>query len=155
MPIILTVPSIALVDFAGYEKRISYKTGNGAEQIINPTTHDKTWINYSCINEGNATSVISVSLSSDDLPANIVIKLDVSENKGGGAGKTGRPVGPVVLRPYPQDIIVEIGTCYTGRGINKGHQLTYSWEWLSPYNPDQLSARNIEIAVTYTITTAK
>jgi hypothetical protein len=155
MPVIVTIPSIALVDFAGSEKRLSYITGSGAEQIITPSTLNKTWINYSCINEGNSTSVISVSLTSGNLPAEIAIKLDVGENAGGGAGKTGRPIGPVYLRSYPQDIIVDIGTCYTGRGIQKGHQLTYSWEWLSPYNPDLLSASDFEIAVTYTITTAK
>lgn len=154
MPVILKIPAIALVDFAGSEKKLAYISGHGAEQIITPSTLDKTWINYSCINDGNSTSVISVSLSSGDLPAEISIKLEVGENMGAGGGKTGRPVGPVFLRSYPQDIIVDIGTCYTGRGTHKGHQLVYSWEWLSPYNPDQFNTEELEIAVTYTITTA-
>jgi hypothetical protein len=155
MPVMLSIPSIALVDFAGLEKRITYSSGHGAEQIITPSTLNKTWINYSCINEGNSTSVISVNLSSNNLPTEIIIKLEVGENVGGGAGKTGRPIGPVLLKNYPQDIIIDIGTCYTGRGIHKGHQLTYSWEWLSPYSPDLFMDEDFEIAVTYTITTAK
>ena len=151
MPVTVRIPAFSVVEFAGSEKRISFISGNGAEQIISPSTLDKTWLNYSSIVEGNSTNVISVNLSYKNLPAEISIKLNVGENVGSGAGKMGKPVGPILLTPYPQDIIVDIGSCYTGKGIHKGHQLTYSWEWLSPYDIDQATIENIEIAVTYTI----
>jgi len=151
MPVMVRIPSFSLVDFAGSDKRIFFIAGIGAEQIITPSTLDKTWLNYSAIVDGNSTNVISVNISYKNLPAEISVRLNVGESVGTGAGKMGKPVGPILLTSYPQDIIVDIGSCYTGRGTHKGHQLTYSWEWLSPYDIDQSTIDNIEIAVTYTI----
>ena len=155
MPIVFSIPAIALVDFAGSDRRITYVAGKGAEQIIFPSTLDKTWINYSSIVDGNSTNSISVNLSSDKVPVEIRIKLDISQDAGAGAGKTGKPTGQIILTGYPQEIITGIGSCFTGRGTLKGHQLTYSWEWLPPYDVDHSSIDNIEISVTYTVTSTK
>ena len=155
MPIYFSIPAIALVDFAGSDRRITFVAGKGAEQIINPSTLDKTWINYSSIVDGNSTNSISVNLSSDKAPVEIRIKLDISPDAGAGAGKTGKPTGQIILSGYPQEIITGIGSCFTGRGTLKGHQLTYSWEWLPPYDMDRSTIENIEISVTYTVTGTK
>ena len=154
MPIVFSIPSIALVGFAGSDTHITYVSDKGAEQIITPSTLDKTWINYSSIVDGNSTNSISVNLSSRNVPAEIKIKLDVGQDVGAGAGTTGKPIGQITLTPYPQEIITDIGSCYTGRGTKKGHQLIYSWEWLPPYDIDHSSIDNIEISVTYTLTSA-
>ena len=155
IPIVFTIPAIALVDFAGSDAHITFTSGNGAEQIITPSTLDKTWINYSSIVEGKTTNIISVNLSSGYLPAEVKINLDVGQDVGAGAGTTGKPIKQIALTPYPQEIITGIGSCYTGRGIQKGHQLTYSWEWMPPYDVDHSSIDKIEISVTYTFATAK
>lgn len=155
IPLVLRIPAMSLIDFAGSEKRITFIPGKGAEQIITPSTLDRTWLNYSSITEENSTNSISVNLSSGKLPAEIVIKLTISESAGTGAGQHGRPLGPITLTPYPQDIIIDIGSCYTGRGVQKGHQLSYSWEWQHPTNNEMVTIENIEIGVTYTITTNK
>ena len=156
MPIVLSIPAIALVDFAGSDTRVTFNSDSkGIEQIITPSTLDKTWINYSSVVDGKSTNNISVNLSSMNTPPEIRIKLDVGKDVGAGAGTTGKPIGPITLTPYPQDIITGIGSCYTGRGAQKGHQLIYSWEWLPPYDADHSSIDNIEISVTYTITTVK
>ena len=156
MPIVLTIPAVALVDFAGSDTRVTFNSDSkGVEQIITPSTLDKTWINYSSIVDGKSTNNISVNLSSMNTPAEIRIKLDVGKDVGAGAGTIGKPIGQITLTPYPQDIITGIGSCYTGRGAQKGHQLIYSWEWLPPYDIDHSSIDNIEVSVTYTITTVK
>ena len=154
-PIVFTIPAIALVDFAGSDAHITFTSGNGAEQIITPSTLDKTWINYSSIVDGNSTNSISVNLSSDNIPVEIRIKLNISQDAGAGAGTIGKPNGQITLTGYPQEIITGIGSCYTGRGTLKGHQLTYSWEWLPPYDVDHSTIDNIEISVTYTLTSTK
>src|ERR1035437_9915871 len=65
MPIVLTIPAVALVDFAGSDTRVTFNSDSkGVEQIITPSTLDKTWINYSSIVDGKSTNSISVSLSS-------------------------------------------------------------------------------------------
>jgi hypothetical protein len=155
MPIMFSIPAIALIDFAGFDKRITFIAGKGAEQIITPSTLDKTWINYSSIVDGNSTNSISVNLSSENIPSEIRIKLDISPDAGAGAGTIGKPTSQITLTGYPQEIITGIGSCYTGRGTLKGHQLTYSWEWLPPYDVDHSSIDNIEISVTYTLTSTK
>ena len=155
MPIVFSIPSIALVGFAGSDTHITYVSDKGAEQIITPSTLDKTWINYSSIVDGNSTNSISVNLSSDNIPVEIRIKLDISPDAGAGAGTIGKPTGQITLTGYPQEIITGIGSCFTGRGTLKGHHLTYSWEWLPPYDIDHSSIDNIEISVTYTLTSTK
>ena len=154
MPIVLSIPTIALVDFAGLDTHVTFIDGKGVEQIITPSTLDKTWINYSSIVEGNSTSSISVNLTSGYLPAEFQIKLDVGQDVGAGGGTTGKPIGQITLTPYPQKIISDIGSCYTGRGSQKGHQLIYSWEWLATSDIDRSSMDNIEVTVTYTLTAA-
>lgn len=149
----LKVPSISLVDFAGSEKSVSYGTGSGAQQIITPSTLNKTWLNYSCISDGKSTNAISVNLSNDELPAEVQIKLTVGDDVGAGAGKLGTPVGTIILTPYPQDIVIGIGSCYTGKGPNKGHQLSYSWEYVD--GVDESDIESLKIGVLYTITTTK
>ncbi len=151
--IIVKVPSVSLVDFAGDENRLSYSTGSGAQQIITPSTLDKTWLNYSAISDGKTTSVISVNLTNNDLPAEVIIKLTIGPDVGAGGGKLGSPVGTITLSPYPQDIVYGIGSCFTGRGSKKGHQLSYSWEFMEGYEKSEIE--NLEIGVMYTITTAK
>lgn len=154
MPVELSVEATANFDFAGSDKKITFIPGKGAEQIITPSTLDKTWINYSSIVEGNSTNTIWANLSSGNLPAEVIIKLNVGEDIGAGAGVMGRPISQIVLTPYPQAIITDIGSCFTGQGIHKGHQLTYSWEWLPPYI-DNPAIGNIEIGVTYTLTSGE
>lgn len=155
MSINLDIPAVSIIDFAGTENKISFNSGQGAEQIVTPSTLDRTWLNYSSIVEENTTNIISVNLSAWNLPSNMAIRLRVGENMGAGAGATGKPVGQILLSKYPQQVITGIGSCYTGRGIRKGHQLTYSWEGLMPaIDEDDDSMDNIEIAVTYTITSS-
>lgn len=155
MPIVFSIPSVALVDFAGSDKRITFVPGKGAEQIITPSTLDKTWINYSSIVDGKYTNSISVQITSGNLPADIRIKLEIGEDAGAGAGTMGKSTGNTALSRYPREIITGIGSCYTGRGTKKGHQLTYSWEWLPPYDFDHSSIDSLEISVTYTLTASR
>lgn len=155
MPIVLNIPTVSLIDFSGSEKKIIFKSGSGAEQIITPSTIGKTWINYSSIVDGKSTNNIAVQLRSGNLPTEVDIMLEVSEDSGAGAGKTGKSAGKIKLTDFPQEIISGIGSCYTGRGSGKGHQLVFSWEWKSPYDKIYSNFDNIEIAVIYTLTNTK
>ena len=77
--------------------------------------------------------------------------LTIGKDASAGVGTTGSPSGKVILSRYPQNIITDIGSCYTGRGINKGHQLFFS---LVGANGEQVTPENKDyrISVTYTIT---
>lgn len=155
LPVTVSIPPISLVGFASSDAKLNNVTGKGAEQIITPSIVNKTWINYTSIVDGNSSNSISVNLNTRNLPAEVIIKLNIGNDVGAGAGKVGTPIGQITLSQYPQSIITDIGSCYTGLGAQKGHQLTYSWEWLPPYDVDHSSIDSLEVSVSYTLTAGK
>lgn len=157
MSISVKIPSIALIDFIVDGNQIitytySNTEPNQVEQIITPTTYDKTWLNYSSIVNNGLTNYITVHISSGSLPADVSLNVTVGSDIGAGAGIMGTSLGKITLSTFPQNIITNIGSCYTGRGLNKGHQLTYEWENPESYNYSFNYEGGNAIAVTYTIT---
>jgi hypothetical protein len=149
--ITLSIPAVALIDFQGNDNVITFKTPTQIEQIITPSALNQTWLNYSSIVESGSTNYITVHISSGILPPESTIKLQIEDDAGAGAGKTGTPITQITLSRYPQIIVNDIGSCYTGRGIEKGHELTYSWVNLEE-NPNSKRLKDeFEITVTYTI----
>jgi hypothetical protein len=160
MSLNLNIQAIALVDFAVEgEQVITYGFSNSepnqVEQVIIPELTDKTWINYSSIVNSGSTNYITVHISSGTLPADAKLEVSVGEDAGAGAGATGTSNGIISLSTFPQNIITNIGSCYTGVGINKGHQLTYTWENIESYNYSVKYENGMAISVTYTITTTE
>lgn len=152
MPVKVSIPTVSLVSFAGSDAHFTNSSGKGAVQKITPSTKDTTWLNYSSVIDDKSTNSISASIISGNLPVEVVVKLNVGEDAGAGAGTVGKPTGVISLSEYPQTIITDIGTCYTGQGAKKGHPITYTWEWLPPYEADHSSIdNNIEISVIYTL----
>ena len=155
MPVKVSIPTVSLVSFAGSDAHSTNSTDMGAVQKITPFTKDTTWLNYSSVIDGYSTNSICVNITSGDLPAEVDVKLNVGEDVGAGAGTMGKPTEDISLNEYPQTIITDIGTCYTGQGSKKGHPITYSWEWLPPYDVDHSSIDNTEVFVIYTFTAGK
>lgn len=156
IPLLLSIPPVSLINFAvGGEQLITYSYSflepNNVEQIITPSTGNKTWLNYSSIVNSGATNYITVNISSGNLPAGVTLHVLISEDAGSGSGLTGKTVGEITLSRYPQNIIVNIGSCFTGVGINKGHRLTYIWDNLENSN----DLNRDPIGVTYTITSTE
>jgi len=152
MPVKVSIPTVSLVSFAGSDAHFTTIPGKGAIQKITPSTKDTTWLNYSSVIDDKSTNSISASIISGNLPVEVVVKLNIGEDVGAGAGTMGKPTGIISLNEYPQTVITEIGTCYTGQGSKKGHPISYSWEWLPPYDVDHSSIDdNIEISVIYTL----
>lgn len=160
MSITLKIPAIALIDFVVDGSQMitynySYTEPNQVEQIITPTTGDKTWLNYSSIVKSGLTNYITAHISSGSLPADVSLNVLIGVDVGAGAGLKGTSIGQIALSTFPQNIITNIGSCYTGRGINKGHQLTYIWENPDSYNYSLNYEEGNAIAVTYTITSTE
>lgn len=126
----------------------------GNNKVLAPSTVDTIWLNYSSVIQNNTTNTISASLATGDLPAEVAIKLSVGSDVGAGYGQVGKPTIPVFLSTYPQAIITDIGSCYTGMGNNKGHLLSFTWELNKGYDLDVLKYEQISslrIRVIYTI----
>jgi hypothetical protein len=156
----LSIPPVSLINFAVDDEQVitygySSQEPNNIEQVITPNTTDKTWLNYSSIVNPGATSYITVNISSGSLPADVSLRVLVSEDAGLGSGSAGTTVGEITLSSYPQNIIVNIGSCFTGNGLSKGHQLTYIWDNPEGFNYSYNYENGEPIAVTYTISSTE
>lgn len=152
----LTIPPIALIHFATENSKIiSYSypiSSNTVEQTITTTHMSKTWLNYSSIVNPGSTNFISACISSGFLPSDVSLHVYVSPDVGRGAGALGNPVGEITLTHYPQNLIINIGSCYTGAGVNKGRLIHYIWDNPESYNYYLRYQHGKPISVTYTIT---
>jgi hypothetical protein len=153
LPIQLSIPSKASIYLAGSDLKFSFVPGKGTEQILTPKSVGKLWLNYSSLVERYSTNAICVSLSRNTLPAEILIRLKIGPDVGAGAGMVGKPSGSIILSTSPQPIVTNIGSCYTGLGVNKGHLLSFTWEMNPEYDPSDfvLDSLKIEAGVIYTI----
>ena len=152
----LEIPEVALLGLIS-------ETGNDIHlNAISPTeagnsiqdskTPDKSlWLNYSSIiTHKNHTRKI-VAMVQGEIPQGVQIKVEASEAAGIGKGKKGTPVGLVTLTNTPSEIIVGIGSCYTGKGTNNGHYLSYNLE-INESEFSQLSSQIEPINIVYTLT---
>lgn len=156
----LSIPPLSLINLAVDDQQVitytySSNEPNNIEQVITPNTADKTWLNYSSIVNPGASYYITVNISSGSLPADVSLRVLVSEDAGLGSGSTGTTVGEITLSSYPQNIIVNIGSCYTGKGVSKGHRLTYIWDNPEDFNYSYKYENGEPIAVTYTISSTE
>jgi len=160
MSINLNIPAIALIDFVVDGNQIitysySYSSPNQKVQVITPTTGDKTWLNYSSIVQSGYTNYITAHISSGNLPADVSLIILIGDDVGIGKGLKGTSMNQIILSIFPQTIITNIGSCFTGRGINKGNQLIYVWENPESYNYSVNYENGNTIAVTYTISSTE
>lgn len=153
LPVLLGIPPKANLSLAGTQLQLSLAPNRDAvTQRITPR-EASIWINYSSVVEPNSTNSIYVSMGMSNVPAEITIKLKIDPYVGDGSGQVGTPTQPIILGNFPQPIITNIGSCYTGKGEGVGHKLTYSWELAPNYDPELLKLEELQIAtdIIYTI----
>ena len=114
---------------------------------------ENIWLNYSSIVTHVQHKRKIVAMVEGEIPSGIQVKVKASEAVGSGKGKKGEPTGEVTLTGEPSDIIVNIGSCFTGKGQQNGHYLSYELEIdESAGNYDHLALQNSSIQVIYTLT---
>ena len=129
----LDVPSVAIVDLeaaAGTTIYMGPDAPTEAGQPVDFSTQVNTgiWLNYSSVKSSSQfpTRDIEVAITSGPLPNGVDLTVVAGAYSGSGDGTMGNPTGPVTLTSAPQVLINGIGSCYTGDGVNNGHNLTYS-----------------------------
>ena len=152
----LSIPPIALIRFAVEDSQVimhSYPiASNQAKQTITTTHMPQTWLNYSSIVRPGSRNYITANISSGFLPSDVSLHVFVSPDAGAGGGALGTPVGEITLTHYPQNLIIDIGSCYTGAGVKKGRLIHYIWDNPESYDYFLRYQHGEPIAVTYTIT---
>ncbi|WP_319592026.1 hypothetical protein [uncultured Draconibacterium sp.] len=124
----------------------------GQQIQIAADQQSELWVNYSSIVKANQRRKVTATVVGE-IPSGISVIVMASESRGDGHGKLGEPLSWVKLENAPVDIISNIGSCYTGRGTQNGHLLTYKIELND--QADQyayLSQSETSLQILYTLT---
>ncbi len=125
------------------------EAGNSIQNI--DSQDESLWLNYSSIITGQNHSRKIVAMIQGQIPEGVYIKVEASTATGIGKGKKGTSAGVVTLSNEPSEVITDIGSCYTGKGINNGHFLTYKLE-IDENQYSQLSNKLEPLNIIYTLT---
>jgi len=149
----MSIPSLSLISFNEGKQIVTQQTevkGDGQVSQVISSPGEETWINYASIVEDGFTNEITIQISSGYIPPGIQVKVLPGDYTGNGKGEVGTAIEQIVLSQKPRAIIGNIGSCYTGKGVNNGHKLSYVWE-TTDNNKNIEDYANCSITVTYTI----
>lgn len=158
--ITINLPDVALISVQSTNTAITLsgnKTTEAGENMEFNTSDNSTWINYSSIvgSKNKPNRSVTVEISEGNIPEGLELTLNTSDYTGEGKGKLGDIINKEqTLSSSPVKIIQNIGSCYTGKGVNNGHNITYNLK-LDKSN-DAYSKLNYNqsqtISLTYTLT---
>lgn len=153
----VVIPEVALLDIEiNGPVTLSPAAPEEAGDPIDFTSVDDNslWLNYSSIVGSSSEPSRSVSANlSGNLPPGANLIVEASAASSDGAGVKGSSVGSVTLALPATDytVITNIGSCYTGDGPNKGHNLTYSLSENTANYGDLDFDADYTVTITYTL----
>lgn len=150
----ISIPEVALVDVepaASKNISLAYTAPTEAGLGITGATNSNLWLNYSSIKSTILNPTRTVSVKVDQVIAGANLKVTAAADVAAGNGTVGTPAGSALtLSTTDQTLVSGIGSCYTGDGASKGHNLTYAIDLTGTYA--DLDANNdATLVVTYTI----
>lgn len=150
-----SMPEVAVLDIESGENYVAFEveaaSRPGGEPVIKKVGAQSVWINYSsAIRNAGHTRSINAQISEGIVPPGTTFYIEASPASAFGSPNKGISVGRVQVNANPQPIITGIGNCYTGDGINNGHELSYFLE-ISDFSKLQSSVEEV-FTVMYTIT---
>ncbi len=154
--VFFSIPEVALIDIesnSGNNINFTIIPSNesGSSMVVNETSEEQLWINYSsALASSKTTRTIVAEIAQGNLPRGVTLYLEASSYTGSGNGELGQPTSKVSLSSQPVPIITGVGSCFTGDGVNNGHLLTFSVE-VEDYSLLKPSEQSF-FTVLYTIT---
>ena len=127
----INVPEVALisVNSANSSIELNGTHSNEAGDKVNFNVEDSsTWINYSSIvgSIDESNRFITAEISEGEIPKGLNLLINATNDAGKGDGLLGTPNNAYqTLNKKPIKLIEQIGSCYTGVGTEKGHNITY------------------------------
>lgn len=158
--ITINLPDVALISVHSTNSTITLagkKATEAGKNIEFNAIDNSTWINYSSIvgSKSKPHRAVTVELSEGEIPDGLDLHVKASNYSGNGKGNMGKPIKKAtLLTNTPVRIIKNIGSCYTGKGVNNGYNIVYSLQLNK--DKDAYSKLNFEqsqtISLTYTLT---
>ena len=130
--ITINTPEVALISIHNSNSSIKLegnKVTEAGKKVEFNSLNNNTWINYSSIIGSNSepNRHVTIEVSEGNIPDGLNLIVQANNDAGKGDGKVGKAISTSqVLVKSPIKLIEEIGSCYTGVGVNKGHNITYS-----------------------------
>lgn len=122
----------------------------GGSPQIKSTSLEELWVNYSsAIRKNGSRRSIEAQIVNGTLPEGMSLYIQASSFSGIGKGEIGISTGETELEAKPNAIIDNIGSCFTGDGMNNGHKLNFILEIT---DMDEVNASGpAEFTILYTI----
>lgn len=124
---------------------------------ISSDSNSDMFLKLSSLVPGGTNREVMVRISSGSLPPGTSLSLIPTActliNSGGNLGQVVST--PVILSGIDQNIIIQIGSCYTGTGYYDGYQITYTWAPIDldvNYGLIESTTNPTNITVVFTIT---
>jgi len=158
--ITFTLPTVTLlgVENGAAPPVFLFAAPSDAGDTIAAQTDVASWINVtSILSDAGHHKIVTVGMgTSDVVPAGTFLDLETKGHVSGGAsGAWGTAAGKKnlngVLASAPLTIIDNIGSGYTGTGVNLGYQLKYTWRINPAFPVGLVSLTAHTITLTYTI----
>jgi len=155
----IDIPETALIGLAedgstGHHFSVASPVEAGAAVDLSvPAQNNNIWINYSSIVQANSHNRKIMAMIVGNMPKGIHLIVEAFRATETGKGKLGNPLGAVELSSEPSEIISNIGSCYTGKGVNNGHLILYKLEFdgsLESYADFSQSTANLSVVYTLT-----
>lgn len=125
------VALIALSNEASGNIRFQPFSGNEAGSVLSfkeEQTDNSFWINYTSIKKHQLHTRRVTAFIQGEMPQGLNLIVTAMPAQGQGNGALGQSAGTTLLGEEPKEIITGIGSCYTGTGVNNGHNLVYNLE---------------------------
>ena len=125
------IPEVALIGIASEEgPNVSFSPFSGMEAgstiVVSPGSKNSSmWLNYTSVENGNAHGRKVMAMIQGDIQSGINLKVTPMRNLNSTGENMGQAGAPTLLTNTPIEVISNIGSCYTGKGINKGFNLVY------------------------------
>ena len=152
---ILEVALLDLENTGSIELEPSKPTEAGAALSFASVSNSDAWLNYSSIVASGKSRNVTVKLESNNLPTGLVLKVKAAGDAGQGNGTMGSASASAISLSATgsgQNLVTGIGSCYTGDGETKGHNLTYSLELASEADYKNLVQGETDVTIIYTLT---
>lgn len=151
----LPATSVLDIEGPGGDKSLTFTTQAVVEagSLNDYDLIDETlWLNYTNIKPGNGVTRRVIVQMTGELPEGMTLTVAADDYTGIGYGEVGTPnPSAITLDGTISTIVSNIGSVYTGNGVNNGHQLTYALVF-DEAHIEYLSANlNTFVIITYTI----
>ena len=154
----ISIPEVALLDLEAPSNNtnvslVGTHSSEAGEAVQFNATDNSIWLNYSSIIGGSSKRNITAKITTGTVPSGLSLKVQAgAADTSLGNGDFGTPAtAAITLNGTDTEIISNVGSVYTGNGVNKGHNLTYSLVQSGSYADLKHNGAGETLVITYTL----